>query len=1431
MFFYSGDTVSLMKKMFLILLILILIASNVYADFMLPRQYNTSIPLTTGDTTSCAIIYPAEKPGFRLLAERIVKELSSLGVTKVPIFKDTQAVPQRLGKLRMYLQEKYLILLGDLNTNRAIFPLYANYYTYCDAKYPGGDGYVLQTVVRPFGRKVNYLIIGGSTYEGVAEGVQRFLTKLKSMKPDGDIEFPYCLEVKPESEIKEILDPFLAAGHQSDDFIPPASKENYGYALDQFTKNAHLYFYTGKEVFAQKARNWILYLADYDDQAIRIGDYTMENLAAAWRRVSPCDVFTSEQRQKIDNRLYETAVHHEQSWWRLKDASKGIGGRHHTTGMLAWWTLIRVLLELGQPDDAADRQLNQWRHESELYLNGLQRHYWDDLDDYQSADSVQNTASYCLQTNQLSWFHDGLGRRAAEKLLAITDNMGSYAGIQGYGESLPGWEFYTLNGGLLLGACGFVYQDGSFTDVLEHFPMLDKSWGALQPWGLHQFDAGDRLDPQQPSWLEGLNVIRFSPYRWDLINRGDFLKTELMDGFHVTGLTAHGNTEQRAFDKLVYRGGLSIDSQYLLLQGMSAIALSTIDMNSIVRHTDQGKIWLLHNTAQRSLFFKNGIYISNGINEQAIPATCELVSHADFGKVALACSRLPDYRGTRWTRNLIISKNQFIAVIDQIHAQKRGKYVLCCTWRTPGFASLTKSRWESVQDDITFVVSPGEQTGLFSSRLPQRDGATRPTVLRENRVFSAKSNDDFFFENLLHTYGPDRKQDYKIRRLAPGVILMQQHIADKTTIWLAAACEEGIEIEGLKTNANVILLGPEGAWVTGGTEFRLENSKFDISSGYFSPNEEFTKKVNHYLNTLWNKKRLPQTTTSPMTPATLNSHLRPMWTHSVTSSQEALLDGIRFRAVRNVDGPAILATDRIIPALQAEPRLSPQRGSGFSLHLSSKMSKVEKKTGRSSHTLPEITLSPLKNAEFVLELPRQVKIDEITLFGNTLGETNSPLPPARLDFEVSFSNDGFHHDIRTCNVSIQRDVSYHNLYKGHSYVFERYRAGNFNEDATAVRIRIMDGTSGNMILNDIQLRSPSLSSHQPIEVLVADLDGDKNEEIIAWTKDGGLAVLRADGVECWSQQWPSGIIAVDTWDLEYDGKREVFVSRTDRSVEVLDIDGAVRWEKDCGGLYDQMDQRFYGDGSIIYGMAAWQPDGLTKKEILLTSYFCTARFDTKGNLKECFKRSGHFTQIRSISEGFEDEGGLVIRSDIPWVGPVPLEWWSIDTGNPHATCSVPNGQTVFFEVDDYDRDKKVEALIATTQGIGLYAAEEPMIRWQHMTEAPPTGVGIIKDRVKGATIAYGRQDGYLFVLDVHGKLLRKVLLDEPIQCLTAVRTAQGDDVILAGTLSALHCFRLKDLSTVWRLAGSYQQLKLLHHAGRDRVLAIAENGQIQRFDL
>jgi len=478
--------------------------------------------------------------------------------------------------------------------------------------------------------------------------------------------------------------------------------------------------------------------------------------------------------------------------------------------------------------------------------------------------------------------------------------------------------------------------------------------------------------------------------------------------------------------------------------------------------------------------------------------------------------------------------------------------------------------------------------------------------------------------------------------------------------------------------------------------------------------------------------------------------------------------------------------------------------------------------------LAEVNLAPLKDATFRLILPERSKIGEITLFGESAGEDAPPLASAEMSFELTFSNDGFNKDARKRTLQARREPTHHALYKGHDYVFECYRLSGLNQFAREVRVRVLDGPTADMPLSEIQVRTAGTGGVQPVQVRTIDLNNDGDDEILAWTSEGDLSILNADGSQQWHKSWPEGIVTVDAWDLEDDGRREVFVSRNDRAVDVLNGDGSLRWHRDFSQMRKETHGELYGDGSLVYGMVAWKPDGYAEKQVLCTSYFFSARLDAKGQLQEYFRRDGHQAGIRPVPPRFAAAGQFAIRCDIPWVGPVPLEWWGGKTNQPQSRCSVPNGPLVHFELDDYDADGQVEALLASEEGVGLYGRGKSPVKWQHSTDAPCVGAAAVRlDQRQPAVIVYGREDGYVFVVRHDGRVITSRLFDEPLVCLTALRTSNGQTAVLAGTRTTLRCLNVDDLGEQWRQPGSYCQLELFTVEGVKRVLAITPDGTLE----
>ena len=126
---------------------------------VLPRTPQRSTAL--GQNT--AIIYPAADPRYRALADRIAAAITARGGATPECSADTTLIPTRDIPLPAAYRQRPLVLLGNLNTNRVLQPLYADYLCSTDAAYPGGDGYDLRTIHNPYGTGTNVILAGGSS--------------------------------------------------------------------------------------------------------------------------------------------------------------------------------------------------------------------------------------------------------------------------------------------------------------------------------------------------------------------------------------------------------------------------------------------------------------------------------------------------------------------------------------------------------------------------------------------------------------------------------------------------------------------------------------------------------------------------------------------------------------------------------------------------------------------------------------------------------------------------------------------------------------------------------------------------------------------------------------------------------------------------------------------------------------------------------------------------------------------------------------------------------------------------------------------------------------------------------------------------------------------------------------------------------------------
>jgi len=173
---------------------------------MLPRIVHGETRLIhAGGQLDVTIIYPQIDPAYLKLAQNLADGLNRFSTNRAVLLADRDLMPSISQQLPDQYRFHPLILLGNLNTNRALLPLYAGYFCFTDAVYPGGDGYDLRTMVNPYGKGANVILAGGSSLRGVERAVDRLIAHIQAAGKPGELILPYLLEVELELALKQEL--------------------------------------------------------------------------------------------------------------------------------------------------------------------------------------------------------------------------------------------------------------------------------------------------------------------------------------------------------------------------------------------------------------------------------------------------------------------------------------------------------------------------------------------------------------------------------------------------------------------------------------------------------------------------------------------------------------------------------------------------------------------------------------------------------------------------------------------------------------------------------------------------------------------------------------------------------------------------------------------------------------------------------------------------------------------------------------------------------------------------------------------------------------------------------------------------------------------------------------------------------------------------
>ncbi len=768
-----------------------------------------------------AIVTP-DTPAYRAQAAKIAQAVRELDGVELPIYVDSELDPWEP-------PDENLIILGNLVDNPYLGPLYAQHYVAADRFYPGKGGHVLRTIHDPWGVGLNGILVGGSDIRGVAASAELLVERLE-LDEEG-VVLPQLLEIELGPEVlakvpdlalepdQALIDQQMAAARTM------LETSAHGGITDPLGRAGFLYYLTGKvgwaEVFKRLA---FLMYEDFQSGREQYGgawgmdaDFRLHRMMPAWDLVEEAPIFTDEDRLAI-TRIYAQfivdCIPHADAAVRDRKV------RHnHTTyaalGLLYAAQYYGKYYDLHQADDwlfVADEcfmpQAQGWRPVEDS--NGYQ---WLTL---------YHMAKYALARPYMEYFESGNLRRGVELALASLDSLGYQAS---YGDTRDpfGWESEWP----LLTLAAWYHGDGRYQWVAEHPGALALPDRRRGDDGRHQrapaqakqeprvmgigpisgHNAG--VEPVEPRDAIGVTKVP--------MDRRFFLST---GGPEVLPL-------ERSFDKLAFRGGLSTDDEYLLLDGISTGGHRHYDGNSFIRLTALGRIWLADCDYYCSTpNFHNGVLpLRDGLTTGIRPFTeSDLV--VDLSTTAFTRTAVRDYAGCDWERNVLWRKGRCFLVADVMRARSQGDYDFRALWRVLGEVTTEGSTLTVAQQDRRLDIANADGAALAlkvdeltsSNWKPYTYAQPLVRVLQQDRSARLQTGESVTLLNLLR---PRLEEDppAESRRLGAGSVLVRDEAG---LAWLGVHLPGEVSTE-IGTDAEAWWVGEMGFAFANGSTLQCED--------------------------------------------------------------------------------------------------------------------------------------------------------------------------------------------------------------------------------------------------------------------------------------------------------------------------------------------------------------------------------------------------------------------------------------------------------------------------------------------------------------------------------------------------------------------------------------------------------------------------------
>lgn len=1012
---------------------------------------------------------------------------------------------------------------------------------------------------------------------------------------------------------------------------------------------------------------------------------------------------------------------------------------------------------------------------------------------------------YALKTGNDGYFEGGACRDLAEWIMLCSDNLGA-GGTFGDDGAWRGTVRLTL----LAKAWGF-YGDPRYLWFLRGLRPPVGSFATSRP-------------PKPPTDLLGVARI---PLHERLYRAAS---TVTVDPPLKAEWTPQTVPPERAFDKLAFRSGFDPGDQYLLLDGLSVIPHGHRDGGSILRFTDNGRLFLTEgHYIEIAPERHNTLVVRRDGEAWSPPPLAALELHASLPRSGFASIVSKPYNGVEWRRSLLWAPERFFVIVDTVTALRPGDYDFTLHWQTLGDASLKdgiltvdqngeRFSIQNVDGAFCTVVEEEHRLGgnYYASYPHSRDGLVKH--LQQTRRAALEPGQTVTFVNVLLTH---QDPDPPLRAVFVGEHAIR--LDGFGGPWLAAWGPQTVALG--EVDADLALAGPQIVAVAGARSIDAGMAKIHCSPAVHAEVD-------------------------------LTSGLGTLIALAPTEAEVVMPDGGRMTLPFEPGTqqlPTPLSQDptpylNALPTVPVEPVAppAPPPDEGLTEVRSVVLPRAPRNWAAEPSARISSTVPPLAESTWVPDwkislddlLHRREAIvlweaEQAPVLTVDLGAVRPVSAVVLRTMWTDNSARGLRYRFGSATVETAADPAgpYEPLGElaeaGEPELGSRpvYRLDGPGRDVRMIRFTLRPAPGAGLFLSGIEALGPAdepvgapgvvpWASNVASALAVADLDRDGVDELLIGTRTGELLALSAEGAERWRTDLAAPVACLAAGDLDGDGRPEVVAGTDGQTLVCLGADGAERWRRE----FDE----FWGRRGDVRTVLVVDLDGDGRTEVVAGTqswhYWC---FDADG--RERWRHEVLHGATHASAADLDGDGRIEILAGHEYYGPrclgadgqtrfsvygsgpwctrtavwdadhngAPDGVWALQDNTLHvrggkgeALCDVNVGGFVTdLLTTDLDGDGFDELLAGVdSSDHNLVALEQGGAR--RWSADLPAAVSCLA-ALPGRRVAAGCRDGRVVVVDAGGQVVAARRLEAPVAQLAAVGGTDLLAVSAGGRLALL----------------------------------------------